>query len=280
MKVDAPVYSGTTFRAKSGRFMGVHQRIDRVAHRALARKISHSTYFPSISQILHFEGLNGPDGIKRKSPGRDEPWHYVDPTNPDDHALMSMIKDHIHNLTEALVANNPERAAFEAAWMAHAITDGLTPAHHYPLEAKLEELRPGQGLESRNSVRDKLVLPGSNRRQQIKNNWEFWGAKGVMTTHLAFELGVASGIAGQRFYMVGPTEHDYERLQDDGFERMFYDALQHVASLGMYEEFSKSGWTRRLARETREVLVPIIIEMVCLAWYSALTAALERKNNA
>lgn len=274
------MYSGTTFRTKSGRLIGVHQRIDRVARRALARQISHSTYFPSITEILHFEGLNGPDGIKRKSPGRDEPWHYVDPTNPEDHTLMDMIKDHIHNLTEALVDNNPERAAFEAAWMAHAITDGLTPAHHYPLEAKLGELRPGQTLESRNSVREKLVLPGKTRRQQLKNNWEFWGAKGVMTTHLAFELGVASGIAGHRFYSTGPSEHDYNRVQEEGFEKMFYEALQHVASLGMYEEFSRRGWTRRLARETREVLIPIIVEMVSLAWYFALQQALKRKNNA
>lgn len=63
-----------------------------------------------------------------------------------------MIEDHIVNLTEALKADNYQRAAFEAAWMAHAITDGLTPAHHYPFEEKLEELR-GESIETRNSTK-------------------------------------------------------------------------------------------------------------------------------
>lgn len=272
------MYSGTIFRAKSGRIMGVHQRIDRIARRALEEQLAFSTYFPSIHDILHFEGLNGPDGIKRKSPGRDEPWHYVDPNNPDDTALQQMIADHMRNLTEALVANNKERAAFEAAWMAHAITDGLTPAHHYPLEEKLEELRHGKGLESRTTFKEKLLLPGKNRRHQLQNNWEFWGAKGVMTTHLAFELGVASSLAGRRMNGIGPHDHDYERLATDGFEKMFRDAISHVASLGLYEEFSRSGWTRRLAHDTREILIPIIVETVTLAWYECVRRAQERRN--
>lgn len=258
--------------------MGVHQRIDRAARHALAAQMPHSAYFPAISEILHFEGLNGPDGIKRKSPGRDEPWHYIDPNDPNDRRLVEMINDHIYNLTQALVDDNHERAAFEAAWMAHAITDGLTPAHHYPLEEKLEELRPGESLETRVTYKDKLVLPGKNRRHQLKNNWEYWGAKGVMTTHLAFELGVASSLTGLRLTGVAPHEQDYERLGDDGFEKMFLDAVAHVASLNLYEEFSRIGWTTRLARDTRDVLIPIIIETVSLAWYCALKAAVDQRE--
>ena len=271
------MYSGTTFRNKSGRLMGVHQRIDRVARRALGQVMVPSTNFPTINEILHFEGLNGPDGIKRKSPGRDEPWHYIDPTNPDDRAIVDMINDHMHNLTHALIEDNRQRAAFEAAWMAHAITDGLTPAHHYPLEEKLEELRPGESLETRNTFRKKLLMPGKNRRHQLLNNWEFWGAKGVMTTHLAFELGVAASLTGHRMEGVGPHEQDYTRLESEGFEKMFFDALRHVASLGLYDEFHRMGWTRRLASDTRTILIPIIVEMVCLAWYECATRAQEQK---
>lgn len=260
--------------------MGVHQRIDRIARRALELELPPHTYFPSIHDILHFEGLNGPDGIKRKSPGRDEPWHYIDPGNPEDTALYEMIGDHMHNLTKALKTDNKERAAFEAAWMAHAITDGLTPAHHYPLEEKLEELRHGKGLETRNSWKEKLLLPGKNRRHQLRNNWEFWGAKGIMTTHLAFELGVASSLAGRAMNGVGPHGSDYERLAADGFEKMMRDAISHVASLGLYEEFSRRGWTRRLAHDTREILIPIIVELVTLAWYDCIRQAAEQQDGA
>ncbi len=255
--------------------MGVHQKIDRIAHRSLIQHAP-TSYFPAIQEILHFEGLNGPDGIKRKSPARDEPWHYIDPKDPSDMTLREMISDHLYNLTQALAENNQERAAFEAAWMAHAITDGLTPAHHYPLEAKLEELRGGEGLETRISTKEKLVLPGKNRRNQLRNNWEFWGAKGVMTTHVAFELGVATTLAGQRLRHVGPTVDDIGRLKRDGFMALFDETLQEIAKLNMYEEFSRVGWTRRLARETRDVLVPHIAVIVCLAWYECVIKAAEK----
>lgn len=273
------MYSGTVLRNKSGRVMGVHQRIDRLARRELSALLGtkHST-FPLIKQILHFEGLNGPDGIKRKSPGQDEPWHYLDPHNPDDDNLRRMIEDHMHNLTRALVDKNHQRAAFEAAWMAHAIADGLTPAHHYPLEEKLEQLRNGEGLETRNTPRKKLVLPGQTRRHQIINNWEFWGAKGVMTTHFMFEWGIATTIATGKLPNTIPSASDIERLKKAGFMELFDETLKRIVSLQLYEEFQKVGWTRRLARETKEHLVPEIVRIVVLAWYKCwIDAQAEEK---
>lgn len=270
------MYSGTTFRTKSGLVMGVHQKIDRVAHRHIKKHVSKTLHFPTTREVLHFEGLNGPDGIKRKSPAKDEPWHYIDPANADDRSLVEMINDHIHNMATALSENNTVRVSFEAAWMAHAITDGLTPAHHYPLEAKLEELRGGQGIETRITTKDKLVLPGKNRRHQIKNNWEYWGAKGVMTTHLGFELGVASTIAGLKFEDSAPSEELFAAVRERGFEAVFAEILKHVAGLKMYDEYSRLGWTRHLANQTKKVLIPEIIRAVTLAWYQAVVLA-EKK---
>lgn len=266
------MYSGTTFNSRSGRVIGTHQKIDRVARRLVTKHIPTGMYFPTSKEILHFEGINGPDGIKRKSPSRDEPWHFIDPHNPDDRALLVMIDDHIFNMATALASHNNERTAFEAAWLAHAIVDGLTPAHHYPLEEKLEELR-GEGLETRSSTREKILLPGKNRRTQLRNNWEFWGAKGVMTTHVAFELGVATAIAPMRFDGKMFDTADFERIREEGFEPLYREILNTVAEMDMYKEFSRQGWTRRLARETRATLVPQLIRAVTLAWYAAIVQA-------
>ena len=167
---------------------------------------------------------------------------------------------------------NSQRAAFEAAWMSHAIVDGLTPAHHYPLEEKLEELR-GEGLETRVTAKDKLLLPGKTRRSQIRNNWEYWGAKGVMTTHLAFELGIATGIAPLRFEDSMPSKEEFARVEKNGYEATYFEILHQIAGMEMYKEFSKIGWTRHLANETREVLIPEIIKAVTLGWYQAVVEA-------
>jgi hypothetical protein len=252
--------------------MGAHQRIDRIARRHLKKHVPRGLQFPTIRQILHFEGLNGPDGIKRKSPGVDEPWHFIDPYHEGDHAFFDLLDDHIYNLATALREDNPERAAFEASWLAHAVVDGLTPAHHYPFEEKLEELR-GEGIETRTSKRSKMLMPGKSRRHQLKNNWEFWGSKGLMTTHLAFEFGVATTISTARFETTELNEDDIRLLEEKGYEHVFRQILREVAEMKMYEEFTAKGWTRHLAKETRDTLAPLIIKAVVLSWVAAVRKA-------
>ena len=266
------MYSGTTFHSKSGHIIGVHQRIDRLARRNLNTVSHHAPDFPKIRQILHFEGNNGPDGIKRKSPSIDEPWHYIDPNNPKDRQLLVMIDDHMHNLTQALLRDNPERAAYEAAWLAHAITDGLTPAHHYPLSDKIEELW-GHPKEERLTKLQKNLIRGKTHRESISKNWEYWGAKGVFSTHLLFELGVASSITTHRFYNSVPNEQEIAAVHEKGFDGLFLQLIDDVYQLGMYETFWKHGWTTSLAKQTRNVLMPSIIKGVTLAWYEALRQA-------
>ncbi len=263
------MYSGTTISGRSGKYLGAHQKFDRIARSAL-EKVLPGTAFPKIKEILHFEGKNGPDGIKRKSPAKDEPWHYYNPSDPDDIALIEMIEHHIANLIIALKKANREKAAFEAAWLAHAIVDGLTPAHHYPLEAKLEELR-GESLETRTSLKDKLIIrsSGDTRRQMFLKNWQFWGAKGIMTTHGLFEWGVATTIAPLRLRSGYPNSNELVRVRSEGMVPLFKETAEYIQSLNMYERFYKKGWTRKLARQTREELAPLIVKLVILAWYTA-----------
>ncbi len=266
------MYSGTIFRNKSGRFIGVHQKIDRVVRRHIVKRVPRTLHFPSTHDILHFEGLGGPDGIKRKSPAVDEPWHYIDPTDPNDTALLEMIDDHIFNLAAALRDGNNERAAFEAAWMSHAIVDGLTPAHHYPLDEKIEELW-GKPKEERLSMFDKSVIRGEGKRDTLAKNWEYWGAKGVFTNHFMFEWGVATSIAPLRFDSTMPTSDDFKRVATEDYTIIYREILQRVADMKMYDEFARLGWTRHLAKQARERLLPETIRAVTLAWYKAALLA-------
>jgi len=269
------MYSGTTFRKGSGRIVGVHQKIDRSSRRHLANHIPKSIEFPIIKDILHFEGTNGPDALKHMGTP-EEPWHFIDPTKPDDLELVGTINDHIFNLAEALRINNYARASFESAWLAHAIVDGLTPAHHYPLGDKIEELW-GKPRSERSSIKDKNIIRGSSRRDTLSKNWEYWGAGGVFTAHIMFEWGVASVITTERFKDAGPSSEDIVRLENDGFEKIFLQSVQKVYNLKMYDEFCKKGWSRHLGFETRKVLVPEIIRCVTLAWYQAIIIAQESK---
>lgn len=263
------MYSGTTIRRGSGKIVGVHQKIDRASRRHLKKLLPKSVEFPVIKDILHFEGNNGPDGIKRKSPSVDQPWHFIDPTKPGGSKLIIEINDHIYNLSKALKNNNSIRAAFEAAWLSHVVVDGLTPAHHYPLGDKIAELW-GKSHDERTSIRDKNIIHGVNLRDTIAKNWEYWGARGVFTTHGMFEMGVASAIASDNFKDLIIDKKDISHLKKLGFEAIFLESLRKIDKLKMYDNLGNNGWTQGLAKQTKNILVPEMIRLVTLAWYQAV----------
>jgi hypothetical protein len=260
--------------------LGAHQKIDRVAYKHLQRSVNSAPGFPLLRDILHFEGKNGPDGIKRKSPAKDEPWHFYDPFDEEDTQLLGLIKGHYDELVKQLRKGTPERAAFDASWLAHAIVDGLTPAHHFPYEEKLIELRGG-GLDERDSIRNKLIIPASTKRESVKKNWAMWGAGGLMSMHAMFEAGVAIIIAPLHMKTAKPSVADIEHVINIGYEEYFKRAAREIAMLDMYDRFHDKGWSPRLVRDVRNELGPAIIKTVCLVWYSAMRDAglLKKRTN-
>lgn len=253
--------------------MGGHQKIDRVARKHLAKLLANDKVFPPIRNILYFEGKNGPDAIKRKSPAKDELWHYYNPFDDEDTQIIAIIEDHYRQLVKELKAGNQERVAFEAAWLAHGIVDGLTPAHHYPYEEKLTELRGGEGIEGRTTIKGKLVMPGDTKREKVKNNWKMWGPKGLFTTHGLFEMGVATLIMPLTFNEIVPKKKDTARIRDIGVIENFQRTAREIAVLDMYSRYYQKGWTPKLAYEVRHKLGPLIIQCVTLSWYAALVEA-------
>lgn len=267
------MYSGLTITKLSGRVIGAHQKFDRVSRKHLEKLLPDNNLFPRIRTILQFEGKNGPDAIKRKSPAKDEPWHYYSPFDEDDSQLIELIMDHYKSLVKELKAKNKERSGFEAAWLAHALVDGLTPAHHYPYEQKLEELRGGEAKETRTSVKDKWVFPGDTKRERVKNNWKVWGPKGLFTAHGMFEMGIAAIVKPVGFGDATPSKQDLKDIQELGIAEVFKRTAREIAVLDMFDEFRHKGWTPKLARQVRQKLGPKIIQTVTLAWYAAAVDA-------
>ncbi|MBP7820706.1 hypothetical protein KA025_01285 [Candidatus Saccharibacteria bacterium] len=266
------MYSGSTLTNASGNLVGAHQKIDRSARKVLADLLSDNRLFPSKKLILHFEGKNGPDSAKAKLDGVHAPWHFYDPFDPDDGILLEQIEEHFNNLVDALKSKNLERSGFEASWLAHALVDGLTPAHHYPYEEELEKLR-GEGKETRNTVYKKIVIPGDNFREVFTKNWEMWGSKGLFTTHALFEMGAAMVMAPMTYRIARPNKYEIKKVQQIGLAEYFKRTAREVALLNMYEDFYKRGWTPKLAKTTRLELAPKMARTVTLAWFMAAKQA-------
>lgn len=261
----------------SGKLVGTHQRLDRAARAWFTRMAPEHEFFPTAKEIQHFEGNRGPDGLKWKSPGIDEPMHFILPDN-DDGKLVSMILNHQYNLRQALKTGNRERAAFEAAWMAHAITDGLTPAHHFPYQEAVSELMTDKEYVKIFGRPVKGIMRGDTIAEATRNNWLYWGVEGYMTKHIAFEYGVALVAAPMTNKALIPKlklaelkkYQDYEHID---LKSEFYASLKKIDDLKMYDRFRKNGWNTELALESKKILLPEIVKLITLGWISSLPIA-------
>lgn len=250
-----------------------HQKIDRVAHRHLRALIGRDTFFARLHDIYHFEGKNGPDATKLKNKENvEQPWHFINPLDIADTDLHRYIDDHYTALVKALRAKDPVRSAFEASWLAHALVDGLTPAHHYPYEQELELLR-GEARHSRMGLVGRAYVKGETRRESLRLSFQLIGPKGLLTSHAMFEGGAYTIIAPLRLTRAMPTREELDKIRQMGVVEYFREQASEIARFRMYERFIKKGWTARLSRDIRRELAPRMVRMVTVAWYAALCDA-------
>lgn len=246
-----------------------HQKLDRVAYRHVRQVLSPDSFFPNIRQILHFEGGHGPDATKLKRHHKDaQPWHFIDPYDITDTQLQEQISRHYRRLVLALKERDDVRAAFEAAWLAHALVDGLTPAHHYPYEAELARLR-GEERHSRKGLMGRAYVKSTTVRESLLLSLKLVGPKGLLTTHAMFEAGAYAIIEPLQLTKARPTSAELEKVCTTGVISVFSEYLQEVAELHLYDRFIAGGWTLRLNRDVRQKLAPCMARMITLAWYAA-----------
>lgn len=250
-----------------------HQKVDRIAYRHLRRLTGPDTFFPKLRLIYHFEGKNGPDATKLKNKENvEQPWHFIDPFNINDTDLHRYIEDHYAALVEALRAKDEVRSAFEASWLAHALVDGLTPAHHYPYEKELEDLR-GDSRHSRKGLVGRAYVKGDTRRDSLRRSLQLIGPKGLLTTHALFEGGAYTIMAPLKLTSARPSEDDIADIRKHGIVEYFQRMAREVAVFDMYERFYQKGWTQKLSRDIRKELAPRMVKTVTLAWYAAVSEA-------
>lgn len=255
-------------------FFHGHQKIDRVARKHLAVLLGEQdTRYPSMRKILHFEGKRGPDAARLKKSGdHEQPWHFVNPFDPYDRGLAGLIQDHYSELVQALKNDNVERSAFESAWLAHALVDGLTPAHHYPYEETLEDLR-GDDRHSRKGIVGRAYVKGDTPYQSVSRSLKLVGPGGLLTNHALFEAGVFTIMMPLRLKQAMPDDDQIALMQELGIVKYFRRAAKEVAAFNLYERYVQKGWTPQLTRDVRRELVVRMVSVVTLAWYTAAVQA-------
>jgi hypothetical protein len=254
-----------------------HQKLDRVAHRHLKQLLPSGGFFPSIRQVLHFEAGHGPDGakLKRLKDGS-QPWHFVDPHDANDTHLHEQIEHHYTELVSALKAKDEARSAWQAAWLAHALVDGLTPAHHYPYEAELSQLRGGEARHTRKGLTGRLYVEADTLGKSFMQSLKLVGPKGLLTNHAMFEAGAFAIIAPLKLSKGRPSKQNIDDITAKGVVTVFKQMAKEVAGLNIYDRFCERGWTQNVSRDVRRELAPRMVQMITLAWYAASYEATKR----
>ncbi len=121
-------------------------------------------------------------------------------------------------------------------------------------------------------------MPGDTVRAKMKNNWQMWGDKGLLATHIAFEMGVAVLIVPMRStkFEIGKSDMDF--VVREGMLALFKRSAKEIAGLKMYDKFYDSAWTPGLAKLVRKELMPVIVRTVTLVWYAAVQEAQQKPN--
>ncbi len=247
------MYAGFITTKRVVKTIGIHQKFDTAAYQMVSPYFKAMT-FPTLKQIVHFEGINGPDGVKVKSLGIQDPSHMYDPIK-DAGVLPMLVEGHYQGLVESLRAKDMVRSSFEASWLAHYLTDGLTPAHHYPYDEKKEQ-----------------ILGADSGHGLLRKSWLCMRGKGVLSTHINFEMGVASTL------LLFPIKAklDHTRLAEArrlGPIEFFKQEARAVAELDLYEQFYKRGWTAELAQTIRKRIAPHTTMVIGIIWLLAYLEA-------
>lgn len=249
-----------------------HQKLDKVAYKHL-KTLTPKGFFPDIDKIIHFDGVNGPDSPKlKKQINIEQPWHFINPLDNKDDKLQKDIDFHYKQLVAFLKKKDEIHSAFEAAWLAHAIVDGLTPAHHYPYEQELEKLR-GECHQTRKGLIGRMYIKGETLTQSIIKSIKLIGPKGLLTAHTMFEAGAYFIIAPLRLKYALPTPDDVAKVDNNGLTNVFKEIAREIAGYDIYTRFLVNGWTNSLSQDVRLQMAPRMARMITLAWYSACQEA-------
>lgn len=257
------MYSGFITHKNVIKRLGVHQRFDMTAYDMLEPYLVPGR-FPTLKDILHFEGYNGPDGLKVKSPGVAEPSHLYNPAD-DTGEVPIHIARHYEHLVESLVRQDQIRAAFEASWLAHFICDGLTPAHHFPLDERIKDLHDDE--------RDALERGDlASALARWRRRWATWGGKGLLSTHFNFEMGIAFT------FLTYPVRGQLDepliiRARQLGPTAFFKVEAKEVAELNLYERFYRQGWNADIAATVKNVIAPKAATAIAAIWLLAILEA-------
>ena len=238
-----------------GPWEGTHQRLD-----GWARAILADLPFPSLAAIHRYEGMGPrtPDGasiLYRNTISRNS-YHYYNPATGEGNAI-NRVQRYWRSLVCELDRPYGRRAARAAAWMAHFVTDTLSPAHHHG-----HFVAPPAGL-----------APDAWYRDWFDPYWDtlpVW--KQPLGPHATFE---------GRIVLETPLNYDPQELivgglslikNEEELRLLLVREAEAIATSGIYENYVKRGWSPEVRQGVLRHVLPRQTALIAGLWQSAINA--------
>lgn len=229
---------------------GSHSTINRLANRLVRRHID--VDFPHWRHINKYEGWNGIDGLWLQN-RHDTSRSTYNPVNDQGLGLQE-VQQQFDGLVNAWTSEDQELKARQLAYISHVITDVCTPPHQHGKKA--EDLQ---------------------RRWYsfwLKDDWEESVLeKDTHDSHFKFEMSLLYRLIWKPLRkarlnrdMVARFQRRRERSRVllQGYMKKL--SLQ-IRNLNLFQEFVERGWTKRVDRSMRSIVMPNIVSTVATTWY-------------
>lgn len=229
---------------------GSHYTVNRLANRLVSRHID--VDFPDWKHINNYEGWNGIDGLWIQNRHETSRSTY-NPLNQEGQGLLE-VERQFDGLITAWAENDTEGKARQLAYVSHVITDLCTPPHQHG-----------------------RYVPAQNRRWYafwMNDDWEESVLqKNSHDSHFKFEMSLLykllwkplrKGRLHRRMVKRFFRNKERPRTLLQGYLRRL--TLQ-IRNLNLFQEFMERGWTRRVDRSMRFIVLPNIVSTVATTWY-------------
>ncbi len=229
---------------------GSHSTINRLANRLVRRHTD--VDFPHWKHINKYEGWNGIDGLWLQNRHETSRSTY-NPVNDQGLGLQE-VEQQFDGLVNAWTSEDQELKARQLAYISHVITDVCTPPHQH-----------GRKVEAQNPRWYSFWL---------KDDWEeVVLEKNSNDSHFKFEMSLLyrllwkplrKGRLNRNMVMRFQRRRDRSRTLLQGYLRKL--SLQ-IRNLNLFQEFVERGWTKRVDRSMRSIVMPNIVSTVATTWY-------------
>lgn len=263
------MFSGLLSTKHTLNAFGTHQRITKNAYLALLKIKPNLVYVPTLEEVLHYEGHLGPDQLWLESAyhGDEHKFHPL----TGEGGCMQCIKKSFAELVKSYCKKEQNHAEISKnlAHLAHYIADVYCPPHIEVVEHKKETRRLSKKDLFMRSI---LIFVHKKTRKKYEQIYK----------EILFETRLVWQTVFRKMKLASINEEDVLGIDviANDIEAYLTAKICETYNKELFKRYVKEGWTKEIAREVRDFILPEAASTIAITWLAAIHTAEQHKCKA